>query len=330
MGNTAKDGVVALGGRKFRRVRNGLDEAQVTSFVTELIGERDKLARSQAHIESLSRLAEKTVAEADRLAEQLKKEATEQARAESAAIIDEAREQARQMVEGKVAEAVEIASEKAEAIRAEAENKSALLLNNGRKKIQGELAALANQQFAHLTEELEGLKQQVLTVRAKFEHMLSQPGEERSDIAAESGKEPQATSVRETEGESIELVQAKNQSDKTLELSKLLQTRDQAGPGKPQCEVEVLPPVDIDKIMKVVAYLDQLPEVENTEIIPRRIDRPSIAVFLREPMNFADVLKKIPEVAYVEQVITDEDATSNGLEKVQIGLSGNEVPQQEK
>ena len=59
MSNKAKkDGVVVLEGREFKRVKNGLDEAQVASFIDELIKERDKLARSQDHIASLNRLAD--------------------------------------------------------------------------------------------------------------------------------------------------------------------------------------------------------------------------------------------------------------------------------
>ena len=58
MGNTAKDDVIVLGEREFKRVKNGLDEAQVASFIDELIKERDKLAQSQGHIASLNRIAD--------------------------------------------------------------------------------------------------------------------------------------------------------------------------------------------------------------------------------------------------------------------------------
>jgi hypothetical protein len=56
--NAKKDGVVVLEGREFKRVKNGLDEAQVASFIEELIKERDKMAKSQDHIASLNRLAD--------------------------------------------------------------------------------------------------------------------------------------------------------------------------------------------------------------------------------------------------------------------------------
>ena len=76
------------------------------------------------------------------------------------------------------------------------------------------------------------------------------------------------------------------------------------------------------KMMEVMVYLDQLSEVENTEIIPRN-DVPSILVFLRESMNLVDVVGTMPGVAYVEEVITGENTANGEPRRVRIGLSGN-------
>jgi hypothetical protein len=94
-------------------------------------------------------------------------------------------------------------------------------------------------------------------------------------------------------------------------------------------EVEILPPVDLTKLMKIVAYLDQLPEIVNTEIIPRT-DAPSIAVFWSEPIDFVDVIGAIPEVAYLEEVTNDEDVTNGEPRKVRISLSENANSQEKK
>jgi hypothetical protein len=56
--NAKKNDVVVLGGREFNRVRDGLDEAQVASFIEELTRELDKLAKSQGHFASLNRLTD--------------------------------------------------------------------------------------------------------------------------------------------------------------------------------------------------------------------------------------------------------------------------------
>jgi hypothetical protein len=430
--NAKKDNVVVLGEREFKRVKNGLDEAQVASFIDELIKERDKLAQSQDHIASLNRLAEMTVVEADRLATQVKTEATEQAKTESTAIIDKAREQARQMMEKKIAEAVEIANEKANAIKAKAEDEAVLLLENERNKIRGELRNLVNQQFGYMLEELENLKQRAEVVQADFGNKLSASREDNSAVIAEIAKESDTLAAKITEEkdtgaaeiavesdilvaeekdaaaakiavesdtlvteekdaaatkiavesdtlvaeekdaaatevaeekdalfaeerdaaatkiaeESDTLVveesealdeqptpsQATEHIERGLDLSKLLEIEDEAELGKPQWEVEILPPFDIAKIMEVVSFLDQLPEVANTEMIVPQIDTPSILVFLRESINFVDVLQTIPAVAHVEEVTTDKAATNGepgkGPRKVRIGFSENTTSQE--
>jgi hypothetical protein len=417
--NAKKDDVIVLGGRDFNRVKNGLDEAPVASFIDELIEERDKLAQSQEHIASLTRLAEMTVVEADRLATQVKTEAAEQAKAENAAIIDRAKEQARQMVERKLAEAEEIANERANAIKTKAEQEAALLLENQKNKIQDELRNLVKQQFGYLLEEMESLKQQATAIQTDFDSNLSQPGEKQStvtekitgereaaaveiakesdvivaegieaaageiakesdvivaegieaaageiakesdvivaeeikaaagEIAKESdvivaeeikaavveiAKESGIAAVEENKvpGESPEPSRAMDHTEKSFELSKLLQFEEQAELGKPDWEVEILPPFNVAKVMEVVAFLDQLPEVANTEMIVPKIDMPSILVFLREPMNFVDVLQTIPAVAYVEEVRPDTAATNGDSKKVRIALSGTTTSQEKK
>jgi len=402
--NAKKDDVVVLGGREFKLVKNGLDEAQVAPFIDELTKERDKLAQSQDHIASLNRLAEMTVVEADKLAAQIKTEAEEQAKAESTAIIDKAKEQARQMAENKIAEAVEIANEKANAINAKAEEEAALLLGNERNKIRGELHNLVNQQFGYMLEELESLKKQAAAVQADFDNKLAKPREENSAAAMEIVKESDAIAAKiaeerdtivmegkdasaaeiaeerdaivmegkdasaaeiteerdaivmeEKDASAAEIVkesdtivmeeskapvehpepsQAADYIKKSLDLSKLLEIEDQAGLGKPQWELEILPPFDIAKIMEVVSFLDQLPEVANTEMIVPQIDMPSILVFLRGPMNLVDVLQTIPAVAHIEEVTTDKAATNgeSGKEprKVRISLSENTTAQEKK
>jgi len=386
--NAKKDDVIVLGGREFNWVKNGLDEAQVASFIDELTKERDKLAQSQDHIASLNRLAEMTVVEADKLATQVKTEAAEQAKAESTAIIDKTKEQARQMAEQKIAEAVEIANEKANAIKAKAEEEAALLLENEKIKIRNELHNLVNQQFGYMLEELESLKKQAAAVQADFDNKLSEPREEDSTAAAKIAEESDTIVAKIAEerdaaaakiAEEIDAAAAKiaeerdaaaaeiteesdaivaeerdtvvaeeskaldkhpepsratDHNEKSLDLSKLLEIEDQAELGKPQWEVEILPPFDIAKIMEVVSFLDQLPEVANTEMIVPQIDMPSILVFLREPMNFIDVLQTMPAVAHVEEVTTDKAATNGepgtGPRKVRINLSGSTTAQEKK
>jgi cell division septum initiation protein DivIVA len=343
MNISGKDGVVTLGGREFNRVKNGLDEAQIKSFIDELVKERDELAQSQHHTASLKKLAETTIVEADRLAKQIKAEASEQAKAESAAVIDKAREQAQQMAERKQAEILKMANEKADAIQSQAEKKTALLLESEREKIRDELRNFLNQQFSYLLEKLENLKQQATAIQADFDNKLSQAGEEKIPETTEIAGEKVAETMEITEerdaaamkedrvpDESLEAIRDVGQNEKSFDLASILKGEDRAELGEPQWEVEILPPVEITKVMEVMTHLDQLHQVANTEMIVPQIDTPSILVFLREEMDFIDMLRTIPAVAHVEEVTTDGDAANGKPRKARIGLSGNAIPQEKK
>jgi vacuolar-type H+-ATPase subunit E/Vma4 len=357
MNDSSKDGVITLGGREFKRVKNGVDEVQIGAFVDELIRERDELAQSQHHIASLTKLAETTIVEADRLAKQIKAEASEQATAESAAIIDKAKEEAQHLAEKKQAEVLETAKREADAMRAEAEKKAAVLLENERRKIWDELHNVVNQQFEYLVEKLESLKQQAAAAQVDLKNKMSQPVKETSAGTAESEEESSAVPLgieQENSGARMELekevgtgvveednmfyeslvpMEAADRSEDSFDLTKLLQVEDQAEPGEAQFEVEILPPVHMAKIMEVVAHLDQLPEVGNTEIIPR-MDMPSILVFLREEMDLVGMLRRIPAVAHVEEASIDADAANGepgkAPKKIRIGFSGSAMSQERK
>ena len=308
--NSDKDDFVELGGAEFRRVRNGLDEAQVASCISELVSQRDKFRQHEEHLSSLTKLAEKTVAEADKLAEEIKTEAKDQAKVEASTIITKAEEQAQRIIEEKRTEIINIATEQAEAIKAEAEQEAEaikteaeqeaeLLLENQRKKIQLELSNLTHQLYSHLLSELENLKQEAAKSEVEFKDKLSQPSEETGTVSVEQDKRHD-------------------------EFVKLIQTEDRESTSESDWELEILPPIDLTKIMGVVTYLDSLPEVESTEIIPET-DRPSIVVFLREPINLTDVMRTLPEVAQVKEDTTDTGGADTKPRKVQIVLKEKTV-----
>ena len=339
IGSSAKDDVVVLAGRELKRAKNGLDETQVTSFISELIDERDRLAQSQNHVVSLNRLAERTIVEADKLAVQIKTEAAEQAKAESAAIVDKAKEQARQAVEKRIAEAAKLANEEANAIKAKAEREAAILLENEKNRIRNDLRNLVNQQSGYLLEELERLKQQAAAIQTDFDNGSTESGKGKSTATVSTGQKRDGTTERiaeqrgtvvteaskKTVGESPHQMEtiwrAPDDGEKRLESSGPLQMEGQPESGKPQWELEILPPFEIAEIMEVVSFLDQLPEVANTEMIVPQIDAPLILVFLRRPINVVDVLQKVPAVAHVEEVMANIAATNGKPRRVRISLS---------
>jgi hypothetical protein len=99
--------------------------------------------------------------------------------------------------------------------------------------------------------------------------------------------------------------------------------------AKEEFELEILPPIDIMRIMDIVTYLDSSPEVENTELIPNT-DRPLIIVLLREPVDLIDMLSTLPEVASAKEVPAEGSDAEGKPRKIQIELSEKKVPQESK
>ena len=341
--------VIELWGHDFKRVRDGLDEGQVVSFVNELNGERDLLVRRVEHLSSLTKLAEKTVLEADRLAEEIKRESVEQAKVETNAIMAKAEEQAQQIIEEKRTEIITIATEEAKAIKTKTEREAGLLLESERKRIQPELMDIAQRLYRELLSQLEGLKQQVIALEVGFEHKLSQPAEQASTVTVEKelpsaqvqANIQQESNITLSAGSEVSLERAEDifaesqQPTQTVDQISTSEVEEKAplsadSQDRPtyedEVELEILSPIDVRQIMGIMRHLDSLAEVENTELVPLT-DRPLIIVFLREPIPLIEILRALPEVDEVEEITAVADAThaESKRRKLQITLSGNSV-----
>jgi len=116
-----------LFGRTFKLVRNGLDEDEIRSFVESLIEQNASLLAKLEHLDSLKKLAEMTVIEAQKEAEGIRVEIEGNANAKAAAILAEATEAAEKQVKERIEEAkryAEVINTGAEVIRAAAEEEA--------------------------------------------------------------------------------------------------------------------------------------------------------------------------------------------------------------
>ena len=338
--------IVQLWGHDFMRIRDGLDEKQVISFVNEFISQRNTSLQRQEHLSSLTKLAERTVTEADNMAKQTKAEAVEQARAEVAGIIAEAEEQAQQMIEEKRTEVITTANRKAEAIRAEAQQQAELLLEEKTRNIQIELKDTAQSLYRQFLVQLESLQQHVMILETEFEHTLSQttkqfepiierrlPSQPLVKIEQEINTLPgidDGISTKPEDGILAEVL-AQNQTTNQLDRSEREKTapvsveNEEATDYSGEVELEILPPVDVRQIMGIMRYLDGLPQVETTELIPTAY-RPSIIVFLNETMPLIEILRTLPEISQAEKTTSREttnssDTPQNKRRKIQVTLS---------
>jgi cell division septum initiation protein DivIVA len=300
--NDNNSGIVELWGHEFKKAKDGLDKEQVVSFVNELMNEHKALLKRAEHLSSLTKLAEKTIVEADNVAQQVQKEAEDKAKAEANTIVAKAEEQAQQLVQEKSAEATAMANREAETIKAKAQQRAESLLEERAKSIQPQLRDTAKRLYGELLLQLESLKQQVVALEEEFGRKLSQPLEETSNVSMEADKVGN-------------------------EFLELIQTTDETNEGEPEWELEILPPIDLTQILDIINYLDGLPEVEKTELIPQT-DKPLIMVFVREPIDLIDILRTLPQVAQVTEDTTESADAEGKPRKAQIELPGKTVPQE--
>jgi cell division septum initiation protein DivIVA len=297
--NNKGNGVVELWGHEFKKAAEGLDKAEVVSFVAELMKKNETLLKRAEHLASLTKLAEKTIIDADNVAKQVQDEAEEQAKAEARKILSGAEEQAQKIIEEKRAEALAKANREAETIKAKAQQQAETMLEERIREIQPELKDNVKTLYDELLAQLEGLKKQVVTLEEELDHKLSQPPAEIRKATIEASK-------------------ADN------DFFELLQPIEEPGEEEPEWELEILPPIDLTQILDIINHLDSLPQVVRTELIPQ-MDKPTIMVFLRQPIELANILKTLPQVASVTEDATGAEGKTR---KAQIELPRQTVIQQ--
>src|SRR3989304_5401760 len=187
---------ITLLGQQFNIVKNGLSEAEVVKFITELTEKHDALAQRQSHLSSLTRLAERTVVEAENLSENIKREATEKANAEAAHIIAEAKTGAAQIYEKKGIEIVARATEEAETIKASATEQAEvsrtaaleeaqLMLAREKEKSRIEVKEMAQRAYKQLLLDIENIKGQVASFETDIDQPMASSTEGSAEVAAE-------------------------------------------------------------------------------------------------------------------------------------------------
>jgi hypothetical protein len=173
-----------LWGRDFDIVKEGLDESQVAMFITELIGERDELLHRQDHLASLTKLAERTVAEADKLAADIRKDIEEESRSQAAMILAKAEKEAQELMEQKRAEILDVANkeaqtirtraqQEAEAIKAQAQQEVERLVSRQQQRVQEEIKEMAQKLHSQLLAGLKDVTEQAIALQADWESRLS-------------------------------------------------------------------------------------------------------------------------------------------------------------
>jgi hypothetical protein len=93
----------------------------------------------------------------------------------------------------------------------------------------------------------------------------------------------------------------------------------------PWLEIEIMPPMDIEKIMDLISHLEKLPEVKTTDLLPET-PNPLIRVFLSKPLALANMLRSLPQISQVTELFDSssvDSETGEKRERIQITFGTN-------
>ena len=183
--DTSDSKIRQIWGRKFKIVKNGLDEAEVFSFIGGLIDQNNALASKLEHLDSLTKLAERTVIEANKQAQSIKKEGEEKANASAASIIAEAEEKARKEIDRITSEGERKARQSAQEKIAAAEQQAQSMLTAAEEKAAS-IKANADDEANMITAEA---KQNAIATEQQAQEILKTTEEKAESIKTNADNE---------------------------------------------------------------------------------------------------------------------------------------------
>lgn len=336
-----------LWGQDFEIVREGLEESQVEAFVAQLVGERDMLMQRQEHLISLTKLAERTIAEADKLATDVKGEAEEEARTKATAILAKAEQEAQKIMEQKRAEILAAANKEAAVIIANAQQEIDLAVKQHKERVQQEIKEMAQKLHIQLVSGLKEVMEQAITLQAEWESKLSELVIDRPlpDDDAPSASVPVSLEQKE-EIAPVTAPEAdlENGSDVLEQLAKAWVDTDTAVCSKEQSpatpsqishqpdakdikqvataldeegvtpayqgtiELDITPPTTPGQLVEIQSYLRRWPGISICELRPSDHGY-SIMLILNKPTHLIDILRQWPGIEHVRECAADETET---------------------
>ena len=148
----SKKKVAYIGGREFEIVKDGLSQSQVDTFIARLIEQNQALIRKTEQLTVLEKLAEHTVAEADKLAESIKGKAQEEA-----------------------TDIVQMATMEAEGIIGNAREETKQILVMSRERLESNLKQKANEIYLKILNRVEGTISEVWSADLMGEEVPAKP-----------------------------------------------------------------------------------------------------------------------------------------------------------
>ena len=168
--NTQKheEDILYIGERPFRKIKLGLAENEVRSYIEELISQREALRKRLEPLAALTELAEKTVIDATDQSQVMLEKAINQAKVEADKIRVVAERETEQFIKQRRVEAITAAEKEAEAIKADARHQVKMIRERQLEGIREEAANLAQKLQNDLIADIEVMKKSVMALSTKF------------------------------------------------------------------------------------------------------------------------------------------------------------------
>jgi len=177
--------------KNIKKVKNGLDEAQVFSAMKALIEQNRNLTDRFAHIDSLTKLAERSVIQAEQEAEDIKKKAELAATSKANSIIASAEQQGKSEADKIIAKAHQKADEDVQIMLTSAQRQAEEIMIKAKSEAQRyaeEIYKAAEVRAQERTQELlsEGRKMLERTIVEKFRKFVEGLISETKEIETHS------------------------------------------------------------------------------------------------------------------------------------------------
>ena len=309
--------MVTIGGKvkeiwaqQFSIVKNGLHEAEVSAFIGSLIDQNNDLANKLGHLHSLTRLAEKTVVEAEEQAKRINIETKRKAEARAITIITRAEEKAKAEAERIITEAqqraevsaqekVALAEQQAQGIIRAAEEKAEAEAQRIRQEAEQLLLRSKQLGEEEIREKFERVCEELLSNYEYAEEMTAISTEEEPGAPEPSGPEAavcvQADTVAEEMQEQISLGQEEGEKEESPALY------------DGTVELAIPPPVALDRILKLHKHLAKAPQIKVLDVRGSAGSGIRIKLSLQTHIPLLSFLEALPEVERVSDRLKEAD-----------------------
>ena len=311
------DGPLAMFRHSLENVK-GRDE--ILAYIEHLIFERDELAKRQEHLNTLARLMEKTVSDADDMAAQIKKQAEEEAQGRAKEVVEQAEERAREIVEETRTNAVSEVQSEVLAMKSDAARELDAVLREQTAKLQSQAKEMSERLYLEMLSQAEECNRRLGLFQADLEKSLAAVGKSNETAAVEAGVRATAPA---NGGSPAKDAQPERPKAPAATAAASQKQPDEDLDADDVHEIDILPPRDKKTIEGIREYLSRQDEVGLAEI-EHLTDKTLIKVHLLRQMDLVARLTRLSEVEQAQQV------TEGNRKRIEVLLSVNSEIERER